>query len=258
MPLPRLHFFEFSDLPWFTGVWRDMFQDYLCLIHRVVNPYRQLVPELKRWAERTKGQEVLDLCSGGGGHVLSLHEASNSNLVTFCLSDLFPQVEKYKQVQEKLGADKVHFISHPVSAFAVPQELAQMPRSIFTAFHHFAPKDAARIITDALAKGDGIFIAEFFERRLSPILLMPFGLFAIPLLPFMGKFSLKRLFLAPLVALIGIFDGVISVLRTYTLDEILEMIPAATKDELTIEYKLLPYLPGTRAYYVAITKKAPG
>jgi len=257
MRLPRLQLFEFCDLSWFHGLPREMFQDYLRLVHVLVHPYHDLAPKFAAWAQRYGFSEFLDLCSGAGGHIVSMHETAVSReLPKFILSDLYPQLGKFALLRDRFGSEKIDFIEEAVPAVNVPsKEKAIRARCLFTAFHHFKPVDAEKILNSALDECDALFIAEFFERKLQSLLVMPFGIIGSILLPFCGTFSLRRVLLSPIVALIGVHDGLVSVLRTYSLEEIFKMIPEEKQKTLVIEQEFFPYFGGSRAYCVMIRKR---
>lgn len=119
----------------------------------------------------------------------------------------------------------VRIKSYPasVNALRVPSELTGF-RTLFTSFHHFQPDEALTILRDAVASHSGIGIFESTQRRLSGVL----GMLITPLIvwlvtPFIRPFRWTRLlwtYLLPLVPLIVVFDGVVSVLRSYTVAEL--------------------------------------
>jgi hypothetical protein len=121
-----------------------------------------------------------------------------------------------------------------VSAFDVPSSLRGI-RTLFTAFHHFRPGDAVRILADARAKRQAVAIFEPFERSIKMALLL--GLLGPPIMlyrtPKVGPMSIGRFaltFLLPLAPAIAAWDGFVSSLRSYSVAELQEMAAAAGSD----------------------------
>jgi hypothetical protein len=89
---------------------------------------------------------------------------------------------------------------------------------LFTAFHHFKPDDAKRILADAAAKRRTIVIIEPFER--ANLRLMAFAGFVRGILvtPFVGQMTLARLlwtYPIPISAAVLAWDGAVSCLGAY-------------------------------------------
>jgi hypothetical protein len=111
-----------------------------------------------------------------------------------------------------------------VDAAEVPRDLEGF-RTLFTSLHHFRPEQARALLADAAAGGVGIGAFEYTERRWlvwgPSILLIP--LFVWVATPFMRPFSWRRLlwtYLAPVVPLVAMWDGFVSCLRTYSVEEL--------------------------------------
>ena len=58
--MPRLHLFEFHDLPWFPGAWRDVITDVLRVFSIHANPYRPVYPLLLDALEESRSEAILD------------------------------------------------------------------------------------------------------------------------------------------------------------------------------------------------------
>lgn len=225
MSFPRLHLFEFEDQPWFPPLVRDLATDYLFFIQSALKLYRPIVSVLAEALRRTGDHEILDLCSGGGGPVLSLHQsltaAGYSTQIT--LTDKFPNRDAFQRIGE-VSQGQVDFVAESVDARCVPKRLRGF-RTIFNSFHHFGEADAKKILGNAVEAGQPIAIFEYPERSALIVLLT---LCFTPLLvalatPFIRPFRWARLFftyLVPLVPFTCWWDGVVSHLRAYTIDEL--------------------------------------
>jgi len=182
-----------------------------------------MVPILERVCDATGRRTVVDLCSGSGGPTRQLSEAlaARGKRVSITMTDKFPHRDR---VAERVqGGSVLTYRCSPVDARAVPPDLRGV-RTLFNAFHHFAPDDARAVLRDAVAAGDPIVVMEIPERRWA----MVFAMFLTPIFvwvatPMIRPCTWRRLlftYLVPLVPLICFWDGLVSQLRAYTPDEL--------------------------------------
>jgi len=105
----------------------------------------------------------------------------------------------------------------------VPPDLKGF-RTLFNAFHHFDPNAAREVLTDAVGRRQGIGVFELVERSwVWFVALLFFPLFAWAVTPFIRPFRLSRLlwtYLLPVVPLSFAIDGLLSCLRSYSLNEL--------------------------------------
>ena len=117
---------------------------------------------------------------------------------------------------------RIGFEPRPVDARAVPASLTGL-RTIFNGFHHLKPADASAVLHAAASARQPIAIFEVSERSpkaLVSIFLTPLAVWIAT--PFMRPFLWRRLFwtyVIPLVPFTCLWDGIVSQLRAYTLDE---------------------------------------
>jgi hypothetical protein len=117
-------------------------------------------------------------------------------------------------------------------------------RTLFTSFHHFKPNQAKAILEDATKKNEPIAVFEFTERKFSNYFIQPIAAtLAIWITtPFIRPFKLSRLFftyIVPLVPLMTVWDGYISNLRTYSVNELNQMIESLNADHYEWETGLM-------------------
>ncbi|MBO8084788.1 class I SAM-dependent methyltransferase [Marichromatium sp. AB32] len=221
----RIHLFELEDLPWLPAAIRDGITDFLEFAVRVPDLYRPVAPRLERALEESGASTILDLCAGGGGpwmRMLDQLGPVRAGEVRVLVSDLYPNRTALARLREQAGA-RVEVVERSVSAMAVPRDLEGF-RTLFSAFHHFRPREARAILADAVEQGRGIAVFESTQRH--PLLLL-YMLFT-PLLvllatPFIRPFRWSRLFwtyLIPAIPLAVMFDGIVSCLRTYSVAEL--------------------------------------
>jgi hypothetical protein len=224
--MKRFHLFELEDQPWFPAVVRDLATDYLQFIQTQSRIDRAMAPIVRRVLEQSGARRIVDLCSGGSGPLLLLVKdlAAGGMPIHATLTDLYPNAPAFAKIA---GASDglITFESEPVDARAVPSSLTGL-RTIFNGFHHLKPVDAQAVLHAAAAARQPIGIFEISERSLRtlPVVLTP--LFVWLVTPFMRPFLWRRLFwtyLLPMVPLTCLWDGIVSQLRAYTLEELKQM-----------------------------------
>lgn len=222
--MSRIHLFEFEDLSWFPGNIRNYMTDYLEFVSNKYDLYEPIVPVLKKGLSSTNEKRILDLASGGGGgwKALSVHIKKELPDTKVHLSDYYPNIHS---LEELVQMDPAFFTYSPISVDArnVPAELKGL-RTQFLSFHHFKPEDAKAILQNAVDSGNPIAIFEaqknsagdFIKLFFSPINVLLFT-------PFIKPFSFGRIFFTYIVPLVPIFtwwDGLVSVLRSYSPKEL--------------------------------------
>ncbi len=232
MRIPRLQLVELEDLPWFPAVVRDLATDYLHFVETKMRLHAPAVPLLAEALKRTGERNVVDLCSGGGGPWLLLHSdlAGAGVEVRVTLTDRYPNADAF----QSLTSEAIAFEPEPVDARHVPGRLRGF-RTMFNAFHHFTPKDAAAILRDAAEARQPIGIFELPDRAMRMLLPM---LFLTPLIvwlvtPAIRPFRWERLlltYLIPAVPFVCWFDGIVSQLRAYSPEELLAMTASINAD----------------------------
>ena len=219
----RVHLFELEDQSWFPATIRDLATDYLHFLETALKLDGVLVPLVERALREGHATRIVDLCSGGSGPVPSLVRALNERglPVAVTLTDLYPNIHAFEQIAAATDA-RITFATEPVDARAVPPSLSGL-RTMFNAFHHLAPDDARSVLHAAAAARQPIAIFEVSERswRTIPVVLTPIMVWLVT--PFMRPFLWRRLlwtYLIPLVPLTCLWDGIVSQLRAYTVDEL--------------------------------------
>lgn len=227
--IPRVQLFEIEDQSWCPGVIRDAMTDFLRFLMETFAPYRGAAAILARARAETGDESIVDLCSGGGGPWLDLiHRtaAAGGRTPRVRLTDWFPNRAAFARLREASGG-AIEGDAEPVSAMAVPTRLVGF-RTLFTALHHFRPGDAHAILADAVRARRGIAVFEVTRR--TPLALL--GAMFLPLLvllftPFIRPFRWSRVlwtYLVPVLPLAVWFDGTVSCLRTYTAEELVELV----------------------------------
>jgi hypothetical protein len=215
---------ELEDQPWFPATVRDLATDYLQFIQTHFRLDRAMAPIVRRLLDEAATARIVDLCSGGSGPLLLLVEdlAAAGVPVTVTMTDLYPNAAAFAAIAAG-SAGRIGFETRPVDARRVPAELAGL-RTIFNGFHHFRPEDARAVLHAAAAARQPIAVFEVSERTwrtLISMLLTPLAVLIAT--PFMRPFRWRRLFwtyVVPMVPFTCLWDGIVSQLRAYTIEEL--------------------------------------
>ncbi|MDP1609107.1 MAG: hypothetical protein Q8L98_07330 [Chlamydiales bacterium] len=223
--MKRFHLFEFEDLKWLPKIFRRFITDLLAYQMDHFGIYHATQEKIQEILNKTEHDTLVDLCSGSGGPAPEIRKNVSSALgrdINLILTDKYPNLEAFN-ASRKLHVNPV---TEPVDATKVLPHLKGF-RTMFTAFHHFKPKQAQQILQDAVNAQMPIGIFEITERKaisLMTLLIAPITCFIFSL--FVRPFKFSRFFwvyMIPVIPLMYTWDGLISNLRTYTKQELLEM-----------------------------------
>jgi hypothetical protein len=234
----RTDLVELHDHRWFPTFLRNLVTDALQALWQFGNSYGPILSRLYRGITVSSTRlpaHVLDLCSGSGGPWLRLSSKLERDFqlpVHVCLTDKYPNCDAFEEVRarcrlESASRSQLEFVSASVDATKVPMELHGF-RTIFSSFHHFGPAAAREILHDAVRGGEGIGIFELAQRGVKTMLVLCFTpLLVLVLTPRIRPFRWSRLvwtYLIPVVPFVIWFDGMVSCLRAYGLNELREMV----------------------------------
>lgn len=201
--------------------------DFLQFLANKTKMFAPVIPEINSLLGKAKTSTITDLGSGGGGGLLVLNQElikENPN-VKIVLTDLYPNFNAFQYTKSQ--ATNIEFAPESIDARNVPKDLNGL-RTMFLAFHHFQPADAIQILQNAVKSNQPILIVEGQERSLPSFLAMFFSpLTVLFTTPFIRPFSLERIiltYLIPIVPIITWWDGMVSSLRTYSVNEMEQLI----------------------------------
>lgn len=224
----RVHAFELEDQEWFPRAIRDYATDFLRFMIELGDSYAPAIPIIRRLLTVCRTDRVLDLGSGSGGPWVQLYDRVRGDdaRLQVLLTDRYPNARASEQVL-RAAPGGLSYHEAPVDALNPPPDLAGV-RTLFTALHHFRPEEVRAILAGAVHSRRGIGAFEFSERSVKGFLLILLSpLFALVVTPLIRPFRWTRLlwtYVLPIVPVVILFDGVISVLRTYTVDELREVV----------------------------------
>ncbi|MCG8419166.1 MAG: class I SAM-dependent methyltransferase [Proteobacteria bacterium] len=227
--LSRLHLFEFTDQRWCPRAIRQLVTDYLGAILMVTRTHDPVAPMLAEALRDLGTHRIVDLCSGSGGSLFSLKEQIQRRLggeIEVVMTDLFPNVDIVARL-DATGRDGLRYLAEPVDARAVPLRLTGL-RTMFESLHHFRPHHVRQVLQDAVNRRTGIASIEVTARSLhSALLVLASPLVILFLTPWIRPFRWWRLLLTyavPVASFVVLWDGLVSCLRTYTREELYELI----------------------------------
>ncbi len=222
--MKRKHLFEFEDQAWFPTVFRNLMTDYLGHVVALFDMHKPVVPLLSRLIESTGNTRIIDLASGGGGPWVKLAPAlqSQHQQLEVVMTDRYPNLRALERVRAE-NPDIFEVRKESVDARDVPEELNGI-RTQFLSLHHFQEHDASRIFENAIKGNHPIAVFEFQQRTLSNAVQFALSpIFVLILTLMIRPITLSRIlftYLIPIVPIAIGWDGVVSVLRTYTPEEL--------------------------------------
>jgi len=227
--MKRVHALEWEDLRWFPGSWRDYGTDYLRFIAIKFDMYKPILPIIKKGLDASGNQEWVDCASGGGGGLIRLAseiKKEHPHLKIF-LTDYYPNTKAFERTLSE-DPDVFRFESQSVNAMDLPAHLQNKFRTLFGAFHHFRPDDARRILQNAVDTNSPIAIFEPVGKNVMSYISMLFVILNVLLFtPFIRPVRwqvLPFIYLIPIIPLYIMWDGVASILRTYSKEELQTLV----------------------------------
>ncbi len=220
--MKRIHAFEFEDESWLPQAFRNYITELVQHLLTSASIYRPIAPKLRDALDATGQRHVVDLCSGATGPMVQLHEELGPD-VSITLSDKYPNFESFERARRASGGS-IDFVEESVDVTAIPRQLRGF-RTLFSAFHHFRPRMAAKVLQDAVDQQQPIGVFEFTERRLANFIKIALlGSVLVWLqTPLVRPRRAGRLFwtyVLPVVPLLYCWDAIVSHWRTYTPDEL--------------------------------------
>ena len=230
----NLRLFEFEDKTWLPETIREGMTDYLRFVLNSGNFYEPVAGMIVQLLSVTGSKQIIDLGSGGGGTIEQIQKTIHDKFhleIPFILTDIFPNINAYEFIQQKTGG-KIGYFDKPVNATSVDISLKGV-RTIFSAFHHFDNDTAKQVLQNAVTAKEGIAVFDggnknlFFTMAITLLHPIAFVLFT----PFFRPFKLSRLlftYIIPIIPLCTMWDGMVSVTRLYSPQQLLSLAMSVT------------------------------
>lgn len=230
--MKRIELFELEDHPSFPAPLRDMGTSYLQAFHRAFRTPPFVAGLVADALGSASERRIVDLCSGAGGPMLDVarelrSQPENAGLEVV-LTDLYPNAAAADRV-DALGDAATRYERTPVDASNVGDRRGV--RTLIGCFHHLPPAAARAVLLDAARSRQPLVIFELSDNS-APLWLwwtaIPGAyLLALLITPFVRPISVTQLALTYLVPVLPLFigwDGAASNARTYTPDDVRELL----------------------------------
>ncbi len=238
--MKRIHLFEFEDFPWFPEWLRRCMTRLILVMHNLLGTSEKVADLIAKVLRKSESSTILDLCSGSGGpmpEVLQiLHDRYGMRNVSLTMTDLYPDFKMAKE----LNGDEENNITYktiPVDAVQLDGTTGGL-RTMIGSFHHMRPAEARKILVAAQENREPICVFELSGNS------TPVGLWwiAFPINFFMTFFitpmvrpmtwqQLLFTYLIPIIPLCFGWDGAVSNARTYTLEDLDELLQGMESDQ---------------------------
>lgn len=239
--MSRRHLMEFEDQPWFPDPIRRAMTDYLSMLGNLLErPYSGFVPRLAAAMRAAGTTDLVDLCSGGTGPVITITKMLKQReglVARALLTDLYPNIERFEQVTARYS-DTMSFRADPIDATDVPADIAGF-RLLTNAFHHFPPTLGRAILADAYQQRRGIAVYEVLARTpLGVAATLPISASVYVGMPFTRPFTLSRAWMTYVVPVLPFFigfDGFVSAWRIYSPNELRALVGDIAPDAVATQ-----------------------
>ena len=179
------------------------------------------------------------------------------------LTDLYPDQKTIKEI--KHGEDKeIEYLENPVNATQVNPELTGL-RTIVSGLHHLKPDLAKKVLQNAKENNQPILVFEISDNSF-PIFLwwlaIPVAFLTMLLVtPMIRPITWKQLvftYLIPILPIVIAWDGAVSNARTYTLEDMQELIGNSSDPGYHWEMGKIKGKGGNKLYLLGSSNKNEG
>jgi len=252
----RFHLIEFQDYNWFPAKVREGITDYLRFFISLFQLYSPVPRALKDTLDITGEEEITDLCSGGGGELINIVKELDKitdKKYKITLTDKFPNLHTFEYIRKSSGK-RFSFNKNPIDALTASNNMRGL-KTIFSAFHHFDFETGKKVLQNAVDNKSSIAIFDAAERKWLYIFSVLFStiFFMFLCTPFFRPFKLSRIiftYLIPMIPVFGLFDGIISMLRIYNPEELMQMAKETNSNHYIWKSGLLKNKIGTNVTYL--------
>lgn len=243
--MKRIQLFEFEDLKWFPDFLRVPMTNYLVALHKKFQTAPVIAQQLQELLHKTNSNEVIDLCSGGGGPMELVYEELTKKEgfeeLKIRLTDLYPNAEAAERINHK--HQSLHYVTDKIDATNV-QGKSHVVRTMICSLHHMPPSVAKNILKDAQSKQQAILVFELSDNSIPPIWLwwisIPIGFIMTLFFTFFVRpLTWKQLvftYLLPILPLTIAWDGAVSNARTYTRNDFETLVSDMKSQDYSWEY----------------------
>ncbi len=232
--MKRIHLFEFEDFGWFPAWIRTAVTRLIVVMHKLVDSDQHLADLIHRALNHSQAPAIIDLCSGSGGPMIAvftrLQERYPLEGLTLQLTDLYPDRHLADAINGQGNSSSITYVPYPVDASEV--NLAQPGvRTMIGSMHHMKPQLARKILADAQQSRQPLCVYELSDNSF-PIFLwwlaiplnFVMALLITPLVKPLTWHQLVFTYGIPIIPFFFAWDGAVSNARTYTLEDLEQLL----------------------------------
>ena len=249
-PMPRIAAPELEDYPWFPAPLRDAMTGFLRVASEALGVSAAAAPLVLEAMDAAGTDRLVDLCSGGGGPVVSLvrhlrdHHGRDASAV---LTDLYPNADAFARAEADLPG-RVRGRRAPTDASAVPADLPGV-RTLFNSLHHLPPAVVCAVLADAARQRQPIVTFEVVERSAQGAVIvagLPLTVYALSAFVRPARAAALALtYAVPVLPAAITWDGFASCLRAYSVAELEALVAPLQRDDyrFRVQRSRIPWRP---------------
>lgn len=241
--MKRIELFEFEDFHWFPANIRTSMTNLIKVFHNMIGTTDVLTKLLSEVRQKHTFDQIVDLGSGSGGPMIETIQKLNSQddktNIKLTLTDKYPNSKTVQSINS-MNIPGVRYESSSQDAV----EMENLPgglKTMIASFHHMPQSVAKSILKSAEKNKQPIFIYEIAENNvpillwwlLLPISLTILMLMTLVMTPFAKGITVSQLvftYIIPIIPIAYAWDGQASLVRTYTIDDVKELIGEESDD----------------------------
>ncbi len=235
--MKRIQLFEFEDYQWLPNPIRKGITNLIVVFHKMMGSSEVIASLVKELKQKHDFTQIVDMGSGSGGPMINviktLNEQSGGGPFSLLLTDLYPNEDIVNLINEQ----KIPNVSYDPKSLNA-SNLKDAPKGLKTmvgSFHHMDVPTARKILNSAQDNKEPILIYEVAKNTIPLILwlvYLPLSLVILVVMSLIMTLFVRPLtisqvvftYLIPIVPLVYAWDGQASLVRTYTFDDIKELI----------------------------------
>lgn len=262
--MKRIHLFEFEDFAWFPNGLRKCMTRYIVAIHKMLGTPGEMAGLLSRALDHAEEAKVIDLCSGSGGpmpEVVALVSEQREERVKLTMTDLYPNEDAAREFNQD-GNPQTEYLTTPVNAANMDKKQEGV-RSMVCSLHHMKPAVARDILMDAQEARKPFLAFEISDNSAPKAiwwLAFPINILMVLFItPFVRPMSWQQLlftYLIPVLPLVIAWDGSVSNARTYTLNDLDELLKGTETEGYRWEKGTIKGKMGKRVYILGLPQKS--
>lgn len=240
--MKRIQLFEFEDFAWLPDEIRSSMTRLIVVIHRLMDTKSVLIELLESIRARHPFEQIVDMGSGSGGIMPAVVADLNANSPSptrLVLTDLHPSAT-YRATIAQQGNPHLHYQEAPLDATQL-QTAPEGLKTMICSFHHLPPEAAQQVLRSAQASRQPLLIYEISENKIPllvwwlflPLALVITSITALFFTPFTRPLTWRQLlftYVIPVVPLLYAWDGQASYVRTYSTEDVYELIGPMVED----------------------------